>query len=346
MAYSANSSFTSKKSLVQSKVSSAGEYIRASGQIVGESVKDSAQQLADIPVSVNTSVRNFAQSMKKPADSNLVEHLGKLTGIESLQNLPDGFNDADRFINDLIKEGTGVDLGLDQLSSIYKKPTLENFKQRIQGTLSVLSDQVKTEILGCINAKLNELRNKLDALIQIPGINALDPSMAIRQLIAKHRQELQNTIRNAVNDLKYKKLKIQQIVLMRQKITEAINDICKDAPPSSRRKFQVDNFLKKVQDRVEENRKFTVHTGLQKIKTSKASSLVPVKGPVSGKTDAATPGLYGRAEHDLDPNILQSDGYTTALASSKTIDVSAEIQNIALEQSQGYTTKYIGHYTT
>lgn len=344
MGYSANSSNTDKKSLVQSKVSEAGEYVRASGQVIGESVSDSVESLANLPISVTTSVRNFGESLKKPKDSNLVEHLGKITGVESLQNLPNGFSDSGRFINDVIKEGTGIDLGIDRAQNIFKKPTLNAFKQKLAGTFSVLSDQVKAEMLGCIEAKLNKLRNKLDNLIQIPGINALDPSILARQLIAKHRIDLQRKIGRYIDDLKYRKIKIQQIVLFRQKITQAINDICKDAPPSARRKFQVNNFLKKVQDRVEENRSYVVHTGIQKAKTTLAANTVPVKNPVKGKIEKAVDKLYVRSKQALPAPDLAKNGYTDTLAASKTVDVNAELEAEALSQSQGYLLKYIGEY--
>lgn len=207
MAFDSNSAFdqisTSGDNAANQAASAAGGTARAIGQQPVYIVSDAIQtvsNLPNLPLANNLSVNGAIQVFTAPPTSVLNGVLDSVTGVSIGQNFG---------------------------------PTSSNLiAERISGALSVLTQQVIAEIKNCIDQRILALTRKNPIADLFFFYNFYKS-----QLLAQITTTIDRAVFKAVNDLFYKKLKIQQVALYRQKLLEEVRKLCPNASPTAVRNY-------------------------------------------------------------------------------------------------------------
>jgi len=186
--------------MANESISKAGELI--SGTItnaakgVGTTIStiSDASGLDNIQLAPGLDVEGFANSLKSAPDTGVGATLGKITGLD--------------------------------ISQVLQVPSRAKIKNLIGSYLGGLQEQIALEVQRCIENHLLALLNK------VPEINlVLNIEQIITNAIAGERIKIQRKIALDVNKLAFQKLKVQQIALYKQKITEAVRKACPSTSP-------------------------------------------------------------------------------------------------------------------
>ena len=136
------------------------------------------------------------------------------------QAYKDGLNaDPKQVINETLENFTGIDLSQGAAAGV---------KDFVKGQAADLTMQLEQQILGCINTQIRDLLNKVPELDFI--LNFED---RINGILGKFRNDLERKIDAELRKLTYKKLKIHQVALFKQRIRQQIKNICPGATPAS-----------------------------------------------------------------------------------------------------------------
>ena len=136
------------------------------------------------------------------------------------QAYKDGLNaDPQQVINETLENFTGIDLSQGAAAGV---------KDFVKGQAADLTMQLEQQILGCINTQIRDLLNKVPELDFI--LNFED---RINGILGKFRNDLERKIDAELRKLTYKKLKIHQVALFKQRIRQQIKNICPGATPAS-----------------------------------------------------------------------------------------------------------------
>lgn len=193
--------------MANESISKAGELI--SGTItnaakgVGTTIStiSDASGLDNIQLAPGLDVEGFANSLKSAPDTGVGATLGKITGLD--------------------------------VSQVLQVPSRAKIKNLIGSYLGGLQEQIALEVRRCIENHLLALLNK------IPEINlVLNIEQIITNAIAGERIKIQRKIALDVNKLAFQKLKVQQIALYKQKITEAVRKACPSTSPRNIKLYQ------------------------------------------------------------------------------------------------------------
>jgi hypothetical protein len=193
--------------MANESISKAGELI--SGTItnaakgVGTTIStiSDASGLDKIQLAPGLDVEGFANSLKSAPDTGVGATLGKITGLD--------------------------------VSQVLQVPSRAKIKNLIGSYLGGLQEQIALEVRRCIENHLLALLNK------IPEINlVLNIEQIITNAIAGERIKIQRKIALDVNKLAFQKLKVQQIALYKQKITEAVRKACPSTSPRNIKLYQ------------------------------------------------------------------------------------------------------------
>lgn len=193
--------------MANESISKAGELI--SGTItnaakgVGTTIStiSDASGLDNIQLAPGLDVEGFANSLKSAPDTGVGATLGKITGLD--------------------------------ISQVLQVPSRAKIKNLIGSYLGGLQEQIALEVQRCIENHLLALLNK------VPEINlVLNIEQIITNAIAGERIKIQRKIALDVNKLAFQKLKVQQIALYKQKITEAVRKACPSTSPRNIKLYQ------------------------------------------------------------------------------------------------------------
>ena len=118
---------------------------------------------------------------------------------------------------------------------------LAQLKSLVQGSIA----QLQAQVAGCINKAIRDILDKNPIIEKILFFDQF-----INRELSKIKNKLESKIDLELRKLAYKKLKIHQTVLFKQKIAGAIKSICPDATPASPSQVrQYKELLGKVKDR-------------------------------------------------------------------------------------------------
>ena len=128
------------------------------------------------------------------------------------QAYKDGLNaDPQQVINETLENFTGIDLSQGAAAGV---------KDFVKGQAADLTMQLEQQILGCINTQIRDLLNKVPELDFI--LNFED---RINGILGKFRNDLERKIDAELRKLTYKKLKIHQVALFKQRIRQQLKNI-------------------------------------------------------------------------------------------------------------------------
>lgn len=320
---------------ITESVENTGNFIRATGEELTQTAITQIKDAPNLPIAPGVTVGGVVKSVTKGDVQDLTASLGKITGIESLQTPPENFKDTGRFVNDVIREGTGIDVkeSTQDITNILKQPSAAKLKNIFNDEISSIKEQLIQQIAGCIEAEINKIRNILHGkgIPGIPGIPGLEPDLVIRQRIGEFRLKVVRDIRREIEKFKYEKLKIHQVAIYRQKIQKAIRSIC-HAPPSTNRKYQLDNILKRTKELANdgEKRKVKINLGISKARDATSDILERFKNP------KISPIVYTTEYTEVDYDEIQKNGYKDTVLNAAANNVSIKIEKEMIKQSKGY----------
>lgn len=170
---------------------------------VGNEISDLPGNLSNISLAPGMSIKDFTSSLSNTPQSGLGGALEKITGLD---------------VNNLIE-----------------LPSKAKLKNMIVNGLGEVERQIQAELQACIEKHLLALLRKVPVLGMI-----LNYEQIITNLIAQERIKLQRKIQSQLDRLAFQKIKIQQVALFKQKITEAIRGACPDASPGQIKKYKSD----------------------------------------------------------------------------------------------------------
>jgi len=125
-------------------------------------------------------------------------------------------------INDMLGNISGVKIS-QEFNNITSQLT-----DQVKGFVNGSIDQLEAQVLGCINKAIK------DFLDENPIIdNILNFDNFINRELSKIKNKLESKIDKELRKLVYKKIKIQQVAIFKQKIAFSIKKICPDASPAT-----------------------------------------------------------------------------------------------------------------
>lgn len=197
--------------MANESISKAGELI--SGTITGAakgigttiSAISDASGLDNIQLAPGLDIESFADSLKSAPDTGVGATLGKITGLD--------------------------------VSQVLQVPSRAKIKNLIGSYLGGLQEQIALEVQRCIENHLLALLGKVPEISLVLNIEQI-----ITDAIAGERIKIQRKIALDVNKLAFQKLKVQQIALYKQKITEAVRKACPSASPRNITKYQANSL--------------------------------------------------------------------------------------------------------
>jgi len=125
-------------------------------------------------------------------------------------------------INDMLGNISGVKIS-QEFNNITSQLT-----DQVKGFVNGSIDQLEAQVLGCINKAIKDF---LDENPIIDNILNFDNFINIE--LSKIKNKLESKIDKELRKLVYKKIKIQQVAIFKQKIAFSIKKICPDASPDS-----------------------------------------------------------------------------------------------------------------
>lgn len=141
-------------------------------------------------------------------------------------------------INNALDNLTGVKLGqqFDEIGQQF----LSQVDSFVQGSIT----QIQAQVAGCINKAIRDILEKNPLLEKIIFFDQF-----INRELSDIKNKLESKIDLELRKIAYKKIKIQQVALFKQKIALTIKNICPDATPASPSQVkQYKDILNKVKD--------------------------------------------------------------------------------------------------
>lgn len=166
-------------------------------------------------------VSNFVQDQvntvqKTLSPTNVVD---RITPVQVKQILNAKPKNA---INDALGNISGVKLGQ------FFEETGTQFTNEVNSFIQSSKAQLEAQVFGCINKSIKDLLNKNPILEK-----ALFFEQFINQELSKIKNKLESKIDLELRKIAYKKIKVQQIAIFKQKIALSIKNICPDASPAT-----------------------------------------------------------------------------------------------------------------
>ena len=215
--------------------------------------------------------------------------------------------------NKVLEEITGINIWntVDDLNPMNIDKEIA--KDRVNEFIAGLERQVVAEIKKCIEGYLQEIKNKNPEVMMF-----LDLKGFILSKLGLLRRELKYDIQSELDKLLYDKIKLQQMALLRQKITEAIRKIC----PSHNSPSKVTRISPSLTKQLEVDQSWTLVNGTQSLEYNLIG---------------ASPDLAHAAQKDT----------STA---KKLVNISqtavAELSSLSVEQATGNTDKILSDYVS
>lgn len=213
--------------------------------------------------------------------------------------------------NKVLEEMTGINVWNTVESLNPANVDKEVVTERVNEFIASAERQVVAEIKKCLEGYLQELKNKN------PELNIfLDLKGAILSKLGLLRRDLKFDIQNELERLLYDKIKLQQMALLRQKITEAIRKICPNhnSPP------KVTRISPSLTKQLETDLSWTLVDGVKPLETN----------------------LIG-ASPELAYNAIQSTS-----TANKLVDISQtavrELSSLSVEQATSNSDKTVNSY--
>ena len=122
--------------------------------------------------------------------------------------------------------------------------TGQQFLSQVNGLVTGSINQLQAQVAGCINKAIKDILDKNPLLEKILFFDQF-----INRELSKIKNKLESKIDLELRKIAYKKIKVHQVALYRQKIAGAIKSICPDATPASPSQVrQYKDLLNKVKD--------------------------------------------------------------------------------------------------
>ena len=125
-----------------------------------------------------------------------------------------------------------LDKKLGDLSGVKLGQTFKQagakFKDSVLDTIGGMATALEARIVGCLNKAIRDILNKNPILEKIIFFEDF-----INRELSKIRNKLESKIDNELRKIAYKKIKIQQVALYKQKVLSSINKVCPGASPAS-----------------------------------------------------------------------------------------------------------------
>lgn len=123
--------------------------------------------------------------------------------------------------------------------------TGKQFLSQVNDFVSGSITQLQAQVAGCINKAIKDILDKNPILEKILFFDQF-----INRELSKIKNKLESKIDLELRKIAYKKIKVHQVVLFKQKIAGAIKKICPDATPASPSQVrQYKELLNKVKDK-------------------------------------------------------------------------------------------------
>jgi hypothetical protein len=106
--------------------------------------------------------------------------------------------------------------------------TGKQFLSQVNNFVSSSITQLQAQVAGCINKAIKDILDKNPILEKILFFDQF-----INRELSKIKNKLESKIDLELRKIAYKKIKVHQVVLFKQKIAGAIKKICPDATPAS-----------------------------------------------------------------------------------------------------------------
>lgn len=248
-------------------------------------------------LTTNNPIYKYVKSIPITSNFTLGEFVGDLTSF-----------DRDRTLG-VLKEVTGVNIAgiVENVTSL----SLNSIQGRIQEFLGSIEQQIANEITSCIDGYLMELLDKipeLDILLDIEGW--------IMGQLGNLRMKLRLDIESQIEKLLYQKIKLQQVSMFKQKITDAVRKIC----PSHHSPPPVTRISPTLTKRLQEDQTWKLVDGVTPLKEK------IVKGEIE------------------DIHFVQETESTGELVETITKEVAQEIKVLSVNQTLGYGTDDVSSF--
>lgn len=150
-----------------------------------------------------------------------------------------------------------LDQKLGDLSGVKLGQTFKSagskFKDSVVSTIGGMATALEAQIVGCLNKAIRDILNKNPILEKILFFEDF-----INGELAKIKNKLESKIDSELRKIAYKKLKIHQIALYKQKVLSSIRKVCPGASPAS--PSQVQQFRGLVKNIASKNKEEGVVT--------------------------------------------------------------------------------------
>jgi len=260
------------------------------GHAFNASLKDSGQAVdfvKGIPVSNNMSIEHFFDSVANPLEKDGTNKvLSEITGI-NIWNTVESLDPR----------------------NIDKKVAIDRVKEYAKG----LETQIVNQIKDCLDGYLQELLNKNPDLKYL-----LDIEKSIINEIGKLRNKVKFKVQDEIDKMLYDKIKLQQMALLRQKLTEAIRKIC----PSHNSPPKVTRISPSLTRQLNDDRSWTIVDGVNSLEYNLRS-----------------------AEPEL-AHYAQQDDSTARKVEALSKEATENIRLLSIEQTIGNTDKTVFSYVT
>lgn len=145
-----------------------------------------------------------------------------------------------------------LDKKLGDLSGVKLGQTFKQagakFKDSVLDTIGGMVTALEAQVVGCLNKAIRDILNRNPVLEKIIFFEDF-----INRELSKIRNKLESKIDNELRKIAYKKIKIQQIALYKQKVLSSIQKVCPGASPASPNQVrQYRNILKNIAKKNEE----------------------------------------------------------------------------------------------
>jgi len=231
-------------------------------------------------------------------------------------------------INETLEKFTGIDLsqgaGVGGLGNAAK--------EFVKGQAADLTMQLQQQILGCINTQIRDLMNK------IPEIDfLLNFEDRINGILGNFRNKLEFKIDAEFRKLAYKKFKVHQVSLFKQRIRGKIKDICPGSAPAS--VAEVQDFNNKVKGFIEKRKS---QNKIIETETTLPSTEITTSGTGITSDIRSTPktGLDNKMVRDL----KAQPGAKEALATNRTAELNSVVDEEMVAQSKPSSEKPLPAY--
>ena len=123
--------------------------------------------------------------------------------------------------------------------------TGQQFLSQVNSFVSSSINQLQAQAAGCINKVIKDVLDKNPILEKILFFDQF-----INRELSKIKNKLESKIDLELRKIAYKKIKVHQVALFKQKIRGSINNICPDATPASPSQVrQYKELFNKVKDK-------------------------------------------------------------------------------------------------